>query len=84
MVNGQCITREASHRWVRERQVARFNRLWLETSGDQSEDSSGSSKDNGYMLNKSSGHSNHSPPTITTSMSTATENTIHVTIYISP
>ena len=42
--------REARHRHVWERQVAKCNRLWLRTLGEQSKEHSGSggSKENGY------------------------------------
>ena len=58
---------KAKHRQLRERNVTKFKRLYFKTLHLCSKDGSGSCKDNWYTYNHSSGHTNHSPPNITTS-----------------
>ena len=67
-----CRDGETIHRCVRERQVAKFNRLWPKTSDGCSKEHSGSGKHNGYMYSNYSGHSNPSLTNITTSTATTT------------
>ena len=63
---------EARHRCVREKQVGKYNRCWLKTSGGCSKVHSSSGKGKGYMYNNYIGHSNASPTNITASIARAT------------